>query len=148
LLKRAVRAVHNLSFKKTQNMIMKQILGVHAIHEELGLEPLCFKAFKLMFKYYNHLIKIEQSKDYVYDLLRSAFDEDKQLHSQNCLSWGKSVKQLKTTSNLDTLDLSHVQFSKEMSTYYSGKLMDQLIHIRNSDTGKLRFSQLLNYKSI
>jgi hypothetical protein len=54
----------------------------------LGLEPLCFKAFKLMFKYYNRLIKIEQSKDYVYDLLRSAFDEDnfKHLHSQNGLS--------------------------------------------------------------
>ena len=66
-------------------MIMKQILGVHgktpnlAIHAELELEPLCLKAFKLMFKYYNR-IKIEQSKDYVYDLLRSAFEEDKQLH--------------------------------------------------------------------
>jgi hypothetical protein len=92
-----------------------------------------------VFKYYNRLIKIEQSKDYVYDLLRSAFDEDKQLHSQNCLSWGKSVEQLKTIFNLDTLDLSHVQFSKEMSTYYSGKHMNQLIHIRNSETGKLRF---------
>ena len=44
-----------------------------------------------------------------------------------------------TIFNLDTLDLSHVQFSKEMSTYYSGKLMNQLIHIRNSETGKLRF---------
>ena len=142
-----IENLHNLSFEKTQNMIMKQILGVHgkstnlAIHAELGLEPLCFKAFKLMFKYYNRLIKIEQSKDYVYDLLRSAFDEDnfKQLHSQNCLSWGKSVEQLKTVFNLDTLDLFHVQFSKEMSTYYSGKLMNQLIHIRNSETGKLRF---------
>ena len=58
---------------------------------------------------------------YVYDLLRSAFDEDKQLHSQNCLSWGKSVEQLKTIFNLDTLDLSLVQFSKKMSIYYSGK---------------------------
>jgi hypothetical protein len=77
-----------------------------------------------------------QSKDYVYDLLRSAFEEDKQLHSQNCLSWGKSVKQLKTIFNLDTLDLSHVQFGKEISTYYSGKLMN---HIRNSETEKLRF---------
>jgi hypothetical protein len=72
----------------------------------MGLEPLCFKPFKLMFKYYNRLIKIEQSKDYVYDLLRSTFDEDKQLHSQNCLSLGKSVEQLKTIFNLDTLDLS------------------------------------------
>ena len=68
-----IENLHNLSFEKTQNMIMKQILGVHvhgktpnlAIHAELGLEPLCFKAFKLMFKYYNRLIKIEQSKDYV-----------------------------------------------------------------------------------
>jgi hypothetical protein len=74
-----IENLHNLSFEKTQNMIMKQILGVHgktpnlAIHAELGLEPLCFKAYKLMFKYYNRLIKIEQSKDYVYDLLRSAF---------------------------------------------------------------------------
>ena len=32
-----------------------------------------------------------------------------------------------------------MQFSKEMSTYYSGKLMNQLMHIRNSETGKLRF---------
>jgi hypothetical protein len=83
-------------------MIMKQILGVHgktpnlAVHAELGLEPLCFKAFKLLFKYYNRLIKIEQPKDYVYDLLRSAVDEDKQLHSQNCLSWGEICK---TTKN-------------------------------------------------
>jgi hypothetical protein len=68
-----------------------------------------------------------QSKSNKYHELRSAFDEDKQLHSQNCLSCGKSVKQLKTIFNLDTLDLSHLQFSKEMTTYYSGKLMNQLI---------------------
>ena len=110
----------------------------------MRLEPLCFKAFKLMFKYYNRLIKIEQSKDYVYDLLRSVFEEDNQLHSQNCLSWRKSVKQLKTIFNLDAWDLSHVQFSKAMRTYYSGKLMNQLIHIRNNETGKLRlFSKIL-----
>jgi hypothetical protein len=44
-------------------MIMKQILAIHA---ELGLESLCFKAFKLMFKYYNCLI--EQSNDIMYYL--------------------------------------------------------------------------------
>jgi hypothetical protein len=38
-----IENLHNLSFEKTQNMIMKQILGVHgktpnlAIHAELGL---------------------------------------------------------------------------------------------------------------
>jgi hypothetical protein len=35
--------------------------------------------------------------------------------------------------------VKNLQFSKEMSTYYSGKLMNQLMHIRNSETGKLRF---------
>jgi hypothetical protein len=72
-----------------------------------------------MFKYYNHLIKIEQSKDYVYDLLRSAFEEDKQLHSQNCPSWGKSVKQLKSIFNLDALDLSHVQLNQSKQNKYA-----------------------------
>ena len=52
---------------------------------------------------------------------------------------GKSINQLKTIFNLDAMNLSHVQFSKEMSTYYSGKLMNQLMHIRNNETGKLRF---------
>jgi hypothetical protein len=37
------------------------------------------------------------------------------------------------------INIEITQFSKEMSTYYSGKLMNQLIHIRNSETGKLRF---------
>ena len=40
-----IENLHNLSFEKTQNMIMKQILGVHA---ELGLETLCFKALNLI----------------------------------------------------------------------------------------------------
>jgi hypothetical protein len=50
--------IHVLPFEKAQNMVMKNILGVHgktsklALHAELGLFPLCFKAFKLMFIYY------------------------------------------------------------------------------------------------
>jgi hypothetical protein len=36
-----------------------------------------------------------------------------------------------------------VQFSKEMSTYYSGKLMNQLIHIRNSETRKLSLAGIV-----
>ena len=137
--------LQNFSFEKTQNMIMKQILGVHgktsnlAIHSELGIDPLCFKTFKLMFKYYNRLIKIEQSEHHLYDLLRSAFEVDKQLCSQNNTSWLKYFKNLKTLFKLDTMDMSPSQFSKEMSKYYSGKLTNQLIHIKNSETGKLRF---------
>jgi hypothetical protein len=46
-----------LSFEKAQNMMMKNILGVCgktfnlALHAELGLFSLCFKAFKLHLKY-------------------------------------------------------------------------------------------------
>jgi hypothetical protein len=54
--------IHVLPFEKVQNMMMKNILGVHGktsnlvLHAELGLFPLCFKAFKLMLRYYNYLV--------------------------------------------------------------------------------------------
>jgi hypothetical protein len=50
-------------------MMMKNILGVHgktsnlALHAELGLFPLCFKAFKLMFRYYTRLMQLEENND-------------------------------------------------------------------------------------
>ena len=60
---------------------MKNILGVHgkacnlALHAELGLFPLCFKAFKLMLRYYTRLIQLVENNDSKYDLLRSTFEE-------------------------------------------------------------------------
>ena len=68
--------IHVLPFEKAQNM-MKNILGVHgktsklALHAELGLFPLCFKAFKLMLRYYTRLIQLEENNDSKNDLLRS-----------------------------------------------------------------------------
>ena len=50
--------IHVLPFEKAQDMMMKNILGVRgktsnlALHAELGLFPLCSKAFKLMFRCY------------------------------------------------------------------------------------------------
>ena len=58
-----------LSFEKVQNMIFKNILGVHgkasniAVHTELGVYPVCFKSYSLMFKYYKRLCKIECDTD-------------------------------------------------------------------------------------
>ena len=82
---------------------MKQVLGVHnkisnlALHAELGLHvyPLCFKIFRLMFKYYIRLKNIEQSTDSVFIPLKAAFEEDKQLFSLNNICWVKSVHRLK-----------------------------------------------------
>jgi hypothetical protein len=79
--------------------MMKNILGVHgktsnlALHAELGLFPLCFKACKLMFRYYTRLIQLEENNDSKYDLLRSTFEEDKHLvktiFAISLFSWGK-----------------------------------------------------------
>ena len=97
-------------------MMMKNILGVRgktfnlALHAELGLFSLCFKAFKLMFRYYTRLIQLEQNKDKKQDLLRSAFEEDKQLINHNNTSWVKSVFQMKNLFNLPSLDISYSDF--------------------------------------
>jgi hypothetical protein len=107
--------IHVLPFEKTQNMMMKNILGVHgktsklALHAELGLFPLCFKAFKLMFRYYTRLIQLEENNDSKYDLLRSAFEEDKQLFNHNNTSWVKSVFQMKNLFNLPSLNINLFQ---------------------------------------
>ena len=96
--------IHALPFEKAQIIMMKNILGVHgmtfnlALHAELGLFPLCFKAFKLMFRYYTRLIQLEEKNDSKYDLLPSAFEEDKQLFNHNNTSWVKSVFQMKNLS--------------------------------------------------
>lgn len=57
---------------------------------------------------------IESSNESVHDLLRSAFEEVKKLKIENSPSFGKSVEDLKTLFNLNTLELSHVQFKKEI----------------------------------
>lgn len=137
--------LNKFTFEKTQNMILKHILGVHnktstfGIQMELSQYPLCFKAFKLMFKYYKRLLEIESSKEHVYDLLRSAFEEDKNLKSKNTSSWIKSVENFKTLFNLDSLEKTHIEFEKEIKSYFSKKLLNELSHIKNSNTGKLRF---------
>ncbi|VDI49051.1 Hypothetical predicted protein [Mytilus galloprovincialis] len=74
-----------LPFEKVQNMIMKNILGVHgkasnlALRTELELYPVCFISYKLMFKYYARLTDIEVGNNPKFDLLKSAFIEDKKI---------------------------------------------------------------------
>ncbi|VDI83517.1 Hypothetical predicted protein [Mytilus galloprovincialis] len=72
-----------LPFEKVQNMIMKNVLGVHgkasnlALCTELELYPVCFISYKLMFKYYARLTDIEVGNNPKFVLLKSAFIEDK-----------------------------------------------------------------------
>jgi hypothetical protein len=82
------------------------------LHAELGLFSLCFKAFELMFRYYTKLIQLEENNDSKYDLLRSAFEEDKQLFNHNNTSCVKSVFQMKNLFNLPSLDILFRLFRK------------------------------------
>ena len=97
------------------------------LHAELGLFPLCFKAFKLMFRYYIRLIQLEENNDSKYDLLRSAFEEDKQLFNHST-SWVKSVFQMKNIFNLLSLDISYSDFLEKIKLTYINKIMSQLSH--------------------
>jgi hypothetical protein len=45
-----------------------------------------------------------------YDLLPSAFEEDKQLFNHNNTSWVKSVFQMESLFNLPSLDISYSDF--------------------------------------
>ena len=48
-------SIDKLPFEKVQNMIIKDIVGVHskaynlAVRNELGIYPLCIKSYELMF---------------------------------------------------------------------------------------------------
>jgi hypothetical protein len=111
--------IHVLPFEKAQNMMLKNILGVHgktsnlALHAELGLFPLCFKAFKL--------------------------EENKQLFNHNNIRWVKSVFQMKNLFNLPSLDISYSDFLEKIKLTYINKIMSQLSHIKNTEKGKLHF---------
>ena len=136
-----------LPFEKIQNMIMKNVLGVHgktsnlAVHAELGLFPLCFKIFKLMFSYYIRLESLQQNdcNNNMYDILHSAYEEDKTMGNLNLPSWTKNVYQLKSIFNLQSLDITTSEFKDKIQSFYSNKINTQLSHIRETESGKLRF---------
>jgi hypothetical protein len=92
-----------------------------------------------MFRYYTRLIQLEENNDSKYDLLRSAFEEDKQLFNHNNTSWVKPVFQMKNLFNLPSLDISYSDFLEKIYLNYTNKIMSQLSHIKNT--------QLLNYKN-
>ena len=92
-----------------------------------------------MFRYYTRLIQLEENNDSKYDLLRSAFEEDKQLFNHNYTSWVKSVFQLKNLFNLPSLDISYSVFLEKIKLTCINKIMSQLSHVRNTEEGKLRF---------
>ena len=60
-----------------------------------------------MLRYFTILIQLEENNDSNYGLLRSAFEEDKQLFNHNNTSWVIYVIQMKNLFNLPSLDISY-----------------------------------------
>ena len=108
-----------LPFEKTQNMIFKNILGVHnkasnfALYTELGSYTVCFMSLLLMFRYYRRLLKIESENKEVNSLLRSAFI-DKSLQK----SWNKIMLNMKQKMNISSLDISNTEFSIQVRHFF------------------------------
>ncbi|CAG2223224.1 unnamed protein product [Mytilus edulis] len=129
-----------LPFEKVQNMIMKNILGVHgkasnlALRTELELYPVCFISYKLMFKYYARLTDIEVGNNPKFDLLKSAFIEDKKLYTQKSSCWVQSLHKLKKLINFDSLQISHNVFEDSLKNFYKCKILGQLEHIKSNNT--------------
>jgi hypothetical protein len=75
--------------------------------------------------------QLKENNDNKYDLLRSVFEEDKQLFNLNNTSCVKSVFQMKNLFNLPSLDKSYSDFLEKIKLIYISKIMSQLSHIKN-----------------
>jgi hypothetical protein len=137
-------SIDKLPFEKVQNMIIKD-MGVHrkapnlAVRNELGIYPLCIKSYELMFKFYARLADMESKNETKFKLLKSAFVEDKKLYLRKSTCLVQPLHQLKGLLNLQSLDISFLEFKLAIENYLRNKVLDQLEHIKSSNEGKLRF---------
>ena len=72
-------------FRKTQNMILKNLLGVYgrssnmAIRCDLGAFPVVLRCYKLMFNYFLRFSESGGLMDGIHNILKAAFAEDQLL---------------------------------------------------------------------
>ena len=105
---------------KTQNMILKNILGVHskssntAVKCELGIVSLSIKCYGLMYGYYSWLNQIDEQLGghrRPRSLLKAAYEVDKQLTFKEN-SWTNNVIQYSKAMIISSLEIS-----KDLSYY-------------------------------
>ena len=76
ILSQTLTPLTRFSLKKTQNMILKNILGVHGKSSnlttrcELGTLPIKIKCYNLMFRYYTRFREIDGQPGGQYDILK------------------------------------------------------------------------------
>ena len=57
----------------------------------------------------------------------------------NIQSWIQFITQIKQKFNLQTLDMSTAEFTDKIKSFYVDGVNNQLAHIKETDSGKLRF---------
>ena len=105
--------IYKLPSEKLQNLIFKNVLGVHgkasnlAVRTEMGFLPVCIKPYKRLYKYYLRLQSFDEHPDSLHSILRSAYKEDSEFSqcnkSASCLE--NIIKLLKSILKLDSQTL-------------------------------------------
>jgi hypothetical protein len=97
-----------IQFEKTQNMILKNILGVHGKSCELGTPPIKIKCYNLMFRYYTRFRKINGQPGGQYDMLKAAYEVDKTLTNKenSCVNKINEISKLIGLSSLNIFYIS------------------------------------------
>jgi len=140
------------AFEKTQNMILKNVLGVHgkssniATRCELGTFPISIKCYKLMFKYYIRLCRIGKQSGGPHNLLRAAFTEDAKLTNKEN-SWSSKLLEISKVIGLtiSNNNISASIFIQKLEDFYKNKIKLQLQKVKEKNTGKLLFySKIFN----
>ena len=147
-----IRNISKTPIEKIQNMILKDILGVHrkasnvAVLCELGIYPLCIRMYELMFKYYSRLQDVDNSLNN--EILKEALIEDEKLSQKgNCPSIRKTLDNIKTLIRLESLSVSYEKFSNQLRKFFEKSIFDQLHYTKHSEEGKLLFfSKIYNYE--
>lgn len=128
-------------FEKVQNMIFKNLLGVHgkssnlAVRCELGTLPVVLSCYKLMFKYF---LRLNSLTDGAHGILRAAFGEDKLL-SKKDNSWSNKMDEILKMFGISSFNISTMSFNKILEEYYINKVKSEMKRIKEGNSGKLLF---------
>jgi hypothetical protein len=99
LIKSNFDTLDKIQFEKRQNMILKNILGVHgkssnlATRYELGTLRIKIKCYNLMFRYYKRFREIDGQLGGQYDILKAAYEVDKTLTNKEN-SWVNKINEI------------------------------------------------------
>ena len=130
--------------EKTQNMILKNILGIHskasnmAVRCELGTLPIYMKCYSLMFGYYSRLNDIGEQADGPHRILKAAFETDKTFTEKEN-SWHKRLLEVCKKSNISSLNISKHLFKSKLQEFYISKIKFEFNKIKEESSGKLAF---------